>query len=90
MFVGRLNAGRLVTSSPPSRTRPSVGSSKPATMRSVVVFPQPDGPSIVKNWPRGMSSSISRTAVKSPKRLVTPSSRTLGVSAPVLDLMAHA
>src|SRR5215210_4971431 len=52
-------------------------------MRSVVVFPQPEGPRSVKNWPRGMSSSISRTAVKSPKRFVTRSSRTLGVPASV-------
>ena len=28
----------------PSRTAPEVGSAKPATMRSVVVLPQPDGP----------------------------------------------
>ena len=32
--------------------RPLVGRSKPAIMRSVVVLPQPDGPSIVKNSPR--------------------------------------
>ena len=34
------------TSSPSSRIRPLVGRSKPAIMRSVVVFPQPDGPSM--------------------------------------------
>ena len=32
---------------------PSVGSSKPPIMRSVVVFPQPDGPSKAKNFPAG-------------------------------------
>jgi hypothetical protein len=31
---------------------PEVGVSKPAIIRSVVVLPQPDGPSIEKNSPR--------------------------------------
>ena len=31
--------------------RPEVGSSSPAIMRSVVVLPQPDGPSRQKNSP---------------------------------------
>ena len=33
------------------RSRPSVGSSKPPIIRSVVVLPQPDGPSSAKNEP---------------------------------------
>ena len=33
-----------MTSSPPTRTVPDVGSLKPAIIRSVVVLPQPDGP----------------------------------------------
>ena len=36
-------------SSPSSRMRPSSGVSKPASMRSSVVLPQPDGPSSAKN-----------------------------------------
>ena len=32
---------------------PDVGVSRPATIRSVVVLPQPDGPSSAKNEPRG-------------------------------------
>ena len=32
-----------------------MGCSKPAIMRSVVVLPQPDGPSIEKNSPRWIS-----------------------------------
>ena len=48
----RARAARLkVTSSPSSRMRPTVGSSSPAIMRSVVVLPQPDGPSRQKNAP---------------------------------------
>jgi hypothetical protein len=40
-----------VTSTPPSSIEPPSGRSKPAIMRSSVVFPEPDGPSIVKNSP---------------------------------------
>ena len=61
----------VVTSSPPRWTRPAVGSSNPPIMRSVVVLPQPDGPSIAKKLPRGISRSSSSTAVMSPNRLVT-------------------
>jgi hypothetical protein len=42
-----------------------VGRSKPAIIRSVVVFPQPDGPSSVKNSPGGMSRSMPSTATTS-------------------------
>ena len=42
--------------------RPLVGCSKPAIMRRVVVLPQPDGPSSVKNSPGGMCRSIPSTA----------------------------
>ena len=37
--------GRQVTSSPPMRIVPASGSSSPATMRRMVLLPQPDGPS---------------------------------------------
>src|ERR687892_415816 len=39
-----------VTSLPSSRMRPAVGISSPAIIRSVVVLPQPEGPSSTKNW----------------------------------------
>ncbi len=61
---------------PCSSTRPSLGCSKPAIMRRVVVLPDPDGPSIEKNSPSAMSRSTPETASTSPKRLITPSSRT--------------
>src|SRR3954447_4331067 len=60
---------------PASVIVPAVGVSRPATMRSVVVLPQPEGPSSAKNEPRGMSRSSSRTAVNDPKDFVTPRSR---------------
>ena len=40
-------------------------------MRSVVVLPQPDGPSRAKNEPWGTTRSRSSTAVKEPNDLVT-------------------
>src|SRR5258705_3146966 len=56
-------------------TSPSSGNSKPAISRSVVVLPQPEGPSREKNEPRGMSRVRSFTATVSLKRLVTRASR---------------
>src|SRR5262245_15104500 len=58
--------------------RPSVGVSKPASMRNSVVLPHPDGPSSAKNSPRAMSSVRASTAVTAPKRLLTASKRTSG------------
>ena len=40
---------------------PADGVSSPATLRSVEVFPQPLGPSSVKNSPVAMSSDTPRT-----------------------------
>ena len=47
------------------------GCSKPAISRSVVVLPQPDGPSSEKNSPWRICSERSLTASKSPKCLQT-------------------
>ncbi len=47
---------------PPSVTRPSVGRSRPATARRVVVFPQPEGPSRVNSSPACTSKSTPPTA----------------------------
>ena len=62
MLTCRLAGGTRVTSPPRSRMRPLVGSSKPAIMRSVVVLPQPDGPSIEKNSPSWISNETASTA----------------------------
>jgi hypothetical protein len=56
---------------------PLVGSSNPPSSRSVVVFPQPDGPSRLKNSPPAMSRSRSLTAGTAPYRLVRPRTRML-------------
>ena len=47
----RLWAGLRVTSFPPMMIAPSLGSSKPAIVRRTVVFPEPLGPSSVKQLP---------------------------------------
>ena len=51
------------TGSPPTRTSPSVGSSRPLTRVSVVDLPQPVGPTTATNSPRPTVRSSSRTAV---------------------------
>src|SRR3954469_3265724 len=54
---------------------PAVGCSSPATIRSVVVFPHPDGPSSAKKAPEGTVRSRLSTATNEPKRLVRPLNR---------------
>ena len=73
---------QAATSRSPRKIAPSLGCSKPPIMRSVVVLPQPDGPSRAKNEPRGISSEMPSTAATSSKRLTTLSSRTSGVAQP--------
>ncbi len=48
------------------------GRAKPATMRSSVVLPHPEGPSSAKNSFSAKSRSTAFTAVTSPNRLVRP------------------
>src|SRR5215203_4872759 len=69
MPVSRAWGGLRVTSSPPITTRPAVGGTKPATMRSVVVLPQPEGPSSATISPCATSRSTRSTAVEAPYRL---------------------
>src|SRR6185312_7721674 len=51
---------------------PDVASSRPATMRIVVVLPQPEGPSRTRNSRSRISRSRLATAITPPKLLVTP------------------
>ena len=87
MLTCRLAGGTCVTSPPRSRMRPLLGSSKPAIMRSVVVLPQPDGPSMEKNSPSWISKETSLTAMTSSKRFVTDS-RTIASVAAALESAA--
>ena len=63
-------------SAPSMRIVPALGNSKPASIRSSVVLPDPEPPSRQKISPRRMSSDTSSTATKSPKRLVRFAIRT--------------
>src|SRR5437763_3303713 len=70
MPIGRLLAARCVIFSPSSRILPSLGVSKPATIRKIVVLPQPLGPSSVRNSPCSTARLTWSTAVNRPKLLV--------------------
>ncbi len=65
MLTSRSFAARSVTSLPPISTRPLVTASSPAAMRSVVVLPQPDGPSSVTSVPGSTANDTSSTATTS-------------------------
>src|SRR5207244_5953705 len=62
MAMSRAFGGTSFTTSPPMAISPSVMSSKPAIMRSVVVLPQPEGPTSTTNSLSAMSRSMPRTA----------------------------
>ena len=62
---------RRVTSLPPMNTEPELGSSKPATIRSIVVLPQPEGPRKETNSPCRTSRLNSCTTTVVPKALCT-------------------
>ena len=55
---------------------PVVGVSKPASILSSVVLPDPEPPNMQKISPRRMSSETWSTAVKSPNFLLTSLMRT--------------
>src|SRR6056297_1474860 len=71
MFTARLLGGMGAISCPPRRIVPSVGVSNPASIRIIVVLPQPEGPSSAKNSCSKISSVWLSIAVNSPNRLVT-------------------
>src|SRR5690554_4368010 len=81
MPTPRRLGGLPACSTPPMLTTPASGSTKPATIRSTVVLPQPLGPSRVVKLPRGISRERSATATVSPYVLRRPVRRTCGVSA---------
>src|SRR5262245_52608071 len=65
------------------RISPVVTSSSPATMRSSVDLPQPDGPTSTRNSPSRTSSVTSLTACPSrPNDLPTPLRSTPGIAPP--------
>ena len=72
MFTGLRYAGIADMGCSSMNISPSLGVSRPASMRSNVVLPQPDGPSSEKNSPRWISRSTLSTACTAPKCFETP------------------
>src|SRR4051812_511537 len=70
------------TTRSPTRISPAVGSTKPATRRSVVVLPQPEGPSRHTSVPCAMVNDTSSTTARSPYFLVNPRNSTDATSFP--------
>jgi hypothetical protein len=66
MLTSRSAADSRLTSLPPISTRPLLMASSPATMRSVVVLPQPDGPSSVTSVAGSIVNETPSTAVTLP------------------------
>src|SRR5437762_10995240 len=63
---------------PPIRAVPSVGCRIPHSIRITVVFPEPFGPRKPKIDPFPTVNEIWSTAVKVPKRFVSPSTLIIG------------
>src|SRR6185437_9471262 len=78
---GSVRAGEDTTL-PPTAISPSVGSTKPAIRRSVVVLPQPDGPSRQTRRPCSILSDTASTTASGPYRLVRPRNSTDATCAP--------
>ena len=68
MPMSRRLAGMSVMSRPSTRTRPESSRSSPASERSAVVLPQPEGPSSATSSPGARSSERPSSALTSPKR----------------------
>src|ERR1044072_4485753 len=71
--------------SSPMKILPLVTLSRPASIRNVVVFPQPDGPSNTTNSPSPISSERSSTNFTSPNDLLTFSNRTVMLTFDQID-----
>src|SRR5438876_2855590 len=66
MATSRSRGGKSLTTWLPMRISPSLISSRPATIRSAVVFPHPEGPTSTTNSPSRTVSVRSRTATVPP------------------------
>jgi hypothetical protein len=62
--MSRSRGDSVFTTRPPMLSVPVLMSSSPATIRSAVLLPQPDGPTSTRNSPSAMSRSRSWTAWK--------------------------
>src|SRR3954466_9462385 len=86
-FSGGSVANLDDTTRSPTRTSPSLGSTKPAISRNVVVLPQPEGPSRQTSLPCSMRSDTSSTTAVGPYRLVRFFSSTDATRPPCLETL---
>src|SRR5258706_7623777 len=72
---------RSLTTTPPMRISPDVGSSSPAIIRRSVVLPDPEGPRRTRNSPSRLSRSTLTTAPSCPlrKSFVSPLVSTIAI-----------
>src|SRR5262245_25148269 len=83
MAMLRSFGGTSFTTSPSIRISPSLMSSSPAIMRSVVVFPQPEGPTRTTNSLSGTSRSMPRTAATPSKSFTNARKVTRAIALPL-------
>src|SRR3979409_155128 len=88
--MSRSRGATALTTRSPMRTSPSVIDSSPASIRSAVVLPEPDGPTRTMNSPSAMSSVRSRTASTPAKRLWTLVKRTSAIGLSLHGTGEHA
>ena len=79
MATSRSRGCRCVTSRSPMVIVPDVTDSSPASIRSDVDFPHPDGPTSTVNDPSGSSRFRSLTTDVEPKALLTLENRTVAI-----------
>src|SRR5262245_39593913 len=84
--MSRSFGGTSLTTSPSTAISPALISSSPAIIRSVVVLPQPEGPTSTTNSLSAMSRSMPRTASVSSKRLTSLRSETCAMARASLAL----
>src|SRR5919199_2027485 len=88
--MSRSRGATLLTTRSPMRISPLVIDSSPASIRSAVVLPEPDGPTSTMNSPSATSSERPRTASTRPKRLSTFTYRTAAIALPLHRAREHA
>src|SRR5438045_5231326 len=87
MAMSRSFGASSFTTRSPIRTWPWLISSRPATIRSAVVFPQPEGPTSTMSRPSSTVRLRSLMAtVPSLKTLVTPSNTISAIGSLLVDL----
>src|SRR5690349_3772788 len=86
MATSRSRGETSLTTREPISIRPASTASSPASIRSAVVLPDPDGPTSTISSPSRTSSVRSRTASTAPKRFATPSNAARATSAWLLEV----